>query len=72
MAVDINDDNSLNEKAVNFWEKNKKNIILVGIFFVAIYLSLNFYFASQQKSQLDEPHVGRLSRLHGRHWIGLD
>jgi len=47
MAVDINDDNSLNEKAVNFWEKNKKNIILVGIFFVAIYLSLNFYFASQ-------------------------
>lgn len=50
MAVDINDDNSLNEKAVNFWEKNKKNIILVGIFFVAIYLSLNFYFASQQKS----------------------
>ena len=50
MAVDINDDNSLNEKAVNFWEKNKKNIILVAILFVAIYLSLNFYFASQQKS----------------------
>ena len=50
MAVDINDDNTLNEKAVNFWEKNKKNIILVGILFVAIYLSLNFYFASQQKA----------------------
>jgi predicted negative regulator of RcsB-dependent stress response len=50
MAVDINDDNSLNEKAVNFWENNKKNIILVGILFVAIYLTLNFYFASQQKS----------------------
>jgi len=50
MAVDINDDNSLNEKAVNFWENNKKNIILVGILFVAIYLTLYFYFASQQKS----------------------
>ena len=50
MAVDINDDNSLNEKAVNFWENNKKNIILVGILFVVIYLTLNFYFASQQKS----------------------
>jgi len=24
MAVDLNDDNSINEKAVNFWEKNKK------------------------------------------------
>ena len=50
MAVDINDDNSLNEKAVNFWEKNKKNIILVAILFVAIYLSTNFYFTNQKKS----------------------
>ena len=50
MAVDINDDNSLNEKAVNFWEKNKKNIIFGVILFVAIYLSTNFYFAKQKSS----------------------
>ena len=50
MAVDINDDNSLNEKAVNFWKKNKKNIIFGVILFVAIYLSTNFYFAKQKSS----------------------
>ena len=51
MAVDINDDNSLNEKAVNLWEKNKKNIIFGLVVFVAIYFSLNFYLSSQIKSK---------------------
>jgi predicted negative regulator of RcsB-dependent stress response len=51
MAVDINDDNSLNEKAVNLWEKNKKNIIFGLVVFVAIYFSLNFYLSSQNKSK---------------------
>jgi predicted negative regulator of RcsB-dependent stress response len=41
MAVDLNDDNSLNEKAVNFW---------VFIIFIAVYLSSNFYFSNQNKS----------------------
>jgi predicted negative regulator of RcsB-dependent stress response len=50
MAVDLNDDNSLNEKAVNFWEKNKKNIAYVFIIFIAVYLSSNFYFSNQNKS----------------------
>jgi len=50
MAVDLNDDNSLNEKAVNIWEKNKKNIIFGVILFVAIYLTTNSYFANQKKS----------------------
>jgi len=50
MAVDINDDNTLNEKAVNFWEKNKRNIIFGSILFVAIYLISTFYFASQKNS----------------------
>ena len=50
MAVDLNDDNSLNEEAVNFWEKNKKNIAYVFIIFIAVYLSSNFYFSNQNKS----------------------
>ena len=50
MAVDLNDDNSLNEKAAIFWEKNKKYIIFGVILFVAIYLSTNFYFNNQKKS----------------------
>jgi predicted negative regulator of RcsB-dependent stress response len=50
MAVDLNDDNSLNEKAANFWEKNKKYIIFGVILFVAIYFSTNFYFTNQKKS----------------------
>ena len=50
MAVDLNDDNSLNEKAVNYWEKNKKNIAYVFIIFIAVYLSSNFYFSNQNKS----------------------
>jgi len=50
MAVDLNDDNSLNEKAAIFWEKNKKYIIFGVILFVAIYFSTNFYFTNQKKS----------------------
>jgi len=51
MAVDLNDDNSINEKAVNFWEKNKKNIIFGFLIFIVIYLSSNFYFSNENNSQ---------------------
>lgn len=51
MAVDLNDDNVINEKALNFWEKNKKNILYGAVFFVSIYLASNFYFSNQKNSQ---------------------
>ena len=51
MAVDLNDDNALNEKAINFWEKNKKNIFLVFVVFISIYIATSFYVSNQKKNK---------------------
>lgn len=50
MAVDLNDNDSLNDKANDFWRKNKKNIIVSTVFFLVIYYLSHFYFSGQKNS----------------------
>jgi len=48
MAVDLNDNDSLNDKANDFWRKNKKNIIVSTVFFLVIYYLSHFYFPAKK------------------------
>jgi len=50
MAIDLNDNDSLNDKANDFWRKNKKNIIVSTVFFLVIYYLSHFYFSGQKNS----------------------
>ena len=49
MALDLNEDKDLNEKISDFFSKNKKNIILYSIIFLAFYFASTFYIRQGEK-----------------------
>ena len=49
MALDLNEDKDLNEKVLDFFSKNKKNIILYCILFIVFYFASTFYISHGEK-----------------------
>ena len=49
MALDLNEGKDLNEKVSDFFSKNKKNIILYPIIFIAFYFASTFYISQDEK-----------------------
>ena len=52
MALDLNEDKDLNEKVSNFFSKNKKNIILYSLIFIAFYFASTIYISQGEKKQI--------------------
>jgi predicted negative regulator of RcsB-dependent stress response len=51
MALDIKDNNDLNDKFSEFFLKNKKNIFLFFLIFLILYFSTIFYMGQVEKKQ---------------------
>jgi len=52
MALDLNEDKDLNEKISDFFSRNKKNIILYSLIFIAFYFASTIYISQGEKKQI--------------------